>query len=308
MRSAADAARDAQDLFRGLRTRTDLTGVVRGEALARCLKQYVRLAKQSTRPPPPFYPEGLVAVTYRFQQVDMRNAHPAHYGVAGCASESKFVLAYESADLAFVHTHGPDCSDRIGFGTLRYVQWGVSDEVDETDDRRDPGHIAVEYADCLVRLRQAESDLQKGRVDPDFVSTCRRSHDESQQRLACHGARSDARVREAMARFFQLGILAVNLRLLREALGPWVRASHMQPESARPTAVRVLPGWWVLRERTLEPETRKRIKLYVLTLLPMNHMAKRLKTFVPEPHRPGADPRLQNVRLRDYIDIALSGE
>ena len=257
-----------------------------------------------------FYPDGLVALTYRYQQVSM-NAHPADFG-ASCPRTARFVLEYRDRDLRFAPLDGA-CTTRLSFGSVRRLQRRVVDEPEaDTCTQQDRSYVHAKTRQCasrLVQLRQLEQELSKkpSAAGSRALLDSRRAYAEAQAQLVCSRADPDPRVRNAMRRLFALGTLAVNMQLLREHLGPWVSEVHVWPESPRPTVLRVMPGWYCLRECVAGNRAAlRRLKLYLLTLYPREHTMAKLRTFVPERVGPSADPRLQNLRLADYIDATLA--
>ena len=86
-----------------------------------------------------FYPDGLVALTYRYQQVSM-NAHPADFG-ASCPRTARFVLEYRDRDLRFAPLDGA-CTTRLSFGSVRRLQRRVVDEPEaDTCTQQDRSYV-----------------------------------------------------------------------------------------------------------------------------------------------------------------------
>ena len=300
--------REARERFR---TGTDLLSVLSCKRTQDLIDRFVEVLKPGDEEPA-LYPSGLVATTYRDQQVDL-NAHPADFG-ADCPRDRRFVLAYRDRDLRFLPVDGIRGHEpSIGFGTVWRVQHGVVEVLsdDDCNDDCDEDLLCVKARMCaerLARLRQAEVDFAKGVLSEERVQSLRRAYNETTEGLHCRRADPDSRVREGMRRMFELGMVAVNMRLLRKHVGAWVCKKHVLSESSEPTVVRLAPGWYCLRALFAgAPGALRRLKLFVLTSCPRERMRSKLREFVPERVHPLLEPHKQNLRLAAYVNATIEG-
>lgn len=249
-----------------------------------------------------FYPSDLFVLTHRHQQVNM-NALPSDYGLPIC--HNKYILKIFDSQLLFWDILNKkylnfSLGKVVHFSTQIYEIESEDDECNLDESYR---KIKVkQYVESLIQLRKAEHEYTKKQTK--YPDDKEKEYNEHCAHLHCIKAEPDEKVKMLFAELFEKGYYALNMKLLRTFM-PHIKKNNILPESTRPTIVRVMPGWYILREK-ITTETLKRIKHFLYTLYPPDFMKKKMKSFVAQRIHPIKDAQLQNLRLKDYIEKVLT--